>query len=526
MLATIAGRIMGAAGLMALCLYGAISWFVPDTAAAAWIGAFAAVGLAAWIYLDWAGLARFFGSRGGREQIVSFVLVLFVAGICGLALHVIDRKPKRWDLTQGRIHSLDARTEQVLMDVPEDLDVSVTGFYVAGFDPSETARRRSFERLVEAARATGTRARFELLDPEASPLAASREGITSNGTVIVRAARQGEPADAGRTERLYGPDEEDLVNALTRVIANRRSKLLFVTGHGERTPQTSGDLGVSLLAGHLENLGFDVGVWASLKEASIPEDATVLVLAGPKSPLDEREAGLIREWVEKGGALAVFAEPTMPGQARVPTGLEGALLSWGLRLSDDLVLDALMTRLGGDLAAPIVDQFGYHEITEGFGSAVVFVTARSVAEDNALPEQATVYGLAKTGESAWGETDLASETASREDQDSAPPLTLVALSELHRPGVEDSGRVLLAGDVDWISDGVVTSLGNLDFVTRSLGYLSKAEDVVKIPPREKSDETIDLSVLDTVLMIFVAALLVPGAAAATGIILWVWRKGL
>jgi hypothetical protein len=525
MFATVVGRMMGAVGLMALGLYSLMAFFVPDTPGLAWVGATAAVGLAAWVYLDWEALARFFGSRGGREQLVSAVLIVVVAGICGLAMHIASKDPKRWDLTERRIHSLDPKTEQVLQDLPERLEVEVVGFFSNSFDASESAALKSFERMVDAARATGTGVRFEILDPEINVLAAREAGITSNATVIVSVRSRANPADE-RVERLYSPDEEELANALLRAISDRKSKVYFVSGHGERTPRTSGDEGVSMLAQHLKNLGFGIGVWESLREPTIPEDATVLIVAGPTTPLDEREAGLIREWVEAGGSLMLLAEPTLPEEELVKTGLEGALLSWGLRLQDDLILDQMMTRLGGDPAAPIADRFGFHEITSGFETALIFATARSVSEENALPGQVTIFDLARSSDQAWGETDLSQEEISITEDDNEGPVTIIALAELHRPDSEAAGRVLVAGDVDWITDGLIPTLGNLDFVTRSVGYLAKAEDVVKIPPREKSDDTLELSALEMVLMVFLVVFLVPGVTTAVAIMLWVWRKGL
>lgn len=527
MVTIVAGRIMGAAGLMALAMYLAVTFLVPETRGISWVGAFAAVGLAAWVYLDWTALSRFFGSRGGREQLVSLVLLLIVVGICGMLMHIIEQHPKRWDVTEGRVHSLDARTEQILRDVPDTLEVTVTGYFEAGsFDRATAGKRDAFEGFVDAAEASGTRAKLELLDPNLAPLAASRAGVTSNATVIVTAWPRGGSELEGRTERLIGPDEEELANALTRVVGGERSKIYFVSGHGERTPRSSGEDSVSALSQHLQNLGFELGVWSSLTEGAVPEDASVLIVAAPEDPLGEREAGLIRQWVEQGGSLALFAEPDLPGDDPSPTGLEGALLSWGLRLQDDLVLDQRMAILGGDPTVTVAEEFGYHEITDDFERGVYFYTARSIEEDNALPEQVTVFKLARTGDDVWGETDLASDEVTRTDADHEGPLTLLALAELHRPDSEATGQVLLAGDADWISDGLVLEGGNRDFVARAIGHLARAEDVVKLPPRQESEERLDLTRLEMVLMVLMVVLLVPGGSALTGIILWVWRKSL
>jgi len=455
---------------------------------------------------------------------MSWVLVIVVAGICMLLMSIAERTDKRWDLTEGRIHSLDERTVGVLGDVPDGIEVSVQAFYVASFDQMEDRKRREFQRLLEAAEATGTSVEFDLVDPELDPLVASRAEVNSNGTVIVtaRPSAGGEP----RTERLYSPDEQELTNALVRVMSARRSKIVFVSGHGEREPSTPGERGLSQLAQHLRSLGFETGTWNTATEPDLPGDADVLIVAGPTLPLESREAGQIRQWVEDGGALALLAEPPMPGQGDGRTGLEGALLSWGLKLRDDIVLDELGARITNDPSAPIADTFGFHETTQGFDLPVIFSVARSIEEANALPEQVTVFHLAKTGSRAWGETDLeADEVSFDEDEDVEGPLTLIAVAELHREKGA-SGRVLVAGDVDWLTDGLVVTRGNLDFAARTIGWLGQADDVIQLPPREGGGEGLDLSPLQMLLTVFISVFAVPGAAAAAGVIVWIWRRGL
>ena len=86
MMQAILGRLLGAFGRLTLALYLALSLFgtVPW---AHWVGATGALAFTSWIYLDWDSLSRFFGSQGGREQTISWTLVVVVAGIAGLALH-------------------------------------------------------------------------------------------------------------------------------------------------------------------------------------------------------------------------------------------------------------------------------------------------------------------------------------------------------------------------------------------------------------------------------------------------------
>jgi hypothetical protein len=476
------------------------------------------------VYLDWEALAGLFGTRGGREQMLSFLLIVTVTAICFFVGDIVNDHPVRWDLTEARLHSLDPKTEAILQDIPDGVEVEILGFFVSSFDSIKAAKRRAFERLVDAARATGTSARIEVIDPEMAPLIASQMGITSNATVIVTARTEGA---ADRTERLYSPDEQELANALLRVISGERPTIVFLEGHGERAPSMAGERGLSLLAGQLTTLGFGVGTWNSVTEPEPPTDMSVLVLAGPTHRLEAREASIIRQWVEDGGALMMLAEPELRDDSDGLTGLEGALLTWGFEFRDDLVIDPLMSRLGGDPAAPIADTFAFHEITQDFDLPVVFVTARSLVENNTLPEQVTTFDLARTSDGAWGETNLeADEIEYNEGEDFEGPMTLIGLAELHREGSEGQGRVVVAGDVDWLTNGLVVSRGNLDLASRTLGWLAREDDVVELPAREATADTMELSLLQLLLMVFISVFLVPGGTAVAAGIIFMWRRGL
>jgi ABC-type uncharacterized transport system involved in gliding motility auxiliary subunit len=537
---TVLGRVLGALGFLGLLLFGALSWLAPEAPGAVWLGAFAAIGLSLWVYVDWEALEQFFASRGGKDQTVSWALVLVLAGIGGLVLHLLDRKPLRWDLTEGQIHSLSEQMEQIVRDVPADVELSITGFYVGMGDGHQEGQRRRFQSLMEAAKPVNPRIRWEIVDPDEQPGAAQAQAITSNATVVLLAKPAGEGAagtGAPRSERLMGPDEEELANGIFRVVKERRAKVYFVAGHGERTPSTQGDEALSELAGRLKALGFATGELETRTVEKLPEDATLLVLAGPRAALLPPEAAMIQAWVDGGGALLVALEPTLPAAdgtiTPLVTGLEEALALWGLRAQEDLILDPVMHRLVGDPTMPLTDShYPFHEITDDMRLPLQLASARSLQEDFQKPEGVTVFPLARTTEAAWGETDLTTMPMEPGETDHKGPLLLAALAEIHggsQPAEADpkkTGRVMLVGDVDWLSDWGMQQYGNLDFATRAIGHLAKQSDVVKIPAKEKKPGKLELDNLQQILVSLVAVLLVPGGVLLGGLIVWVWRKAL
>src|SRR3954465_13756290 len=88
-------------------------------------------------------------------------------------------------------------------------------------------------------------------------------------------------------------------------------------------------------------------------------------------------------------------------------GMKPVLASWGIRLDNDMVVDP-------ESQSPqmaIAQQYVNHPITtprEGSGSTMsVYPLSRSVGKVAEVPAAWTVDEIAKTGQKAWGETDLA-----------------------------------------------------------------------------------------------------------------------
>ncbi len=524
---TVGGRLLGAAGLLSLVLFATLSVFAAETPGLHWIAVGAAIGLAGWVHLDWPMLRALFSSQGGRSQAASWLLVLMVATIFSLVLYMSEKAPLRWDHSESQMHSLSEQGQAIVEQVPRGLDIEVLAFYVSLGDRTQESQRQTFRSLTEAVRAIRPEVHIELIDPETHPARASVAQVNSNATVIVTVT----PKDGGeaRSERLSNPDEGALVNALLRLGSGERPAIYTITGHGESSLTGQGAQGLSVLARRLDELGFAVSELDTLRGADIPANTRLLILAGPLVPLTESEAQDIRRWVEAGGALLVCSEPRLPGDGpdrTGATGLEEALAAWGLQAMDNIIFDEVMRRALGDATFPISERFAMHEITRELRLPLVLGTARSLRAVEDSSSGAEVSVLATTSEAAWGESRLDAETYSPDQDDELGPVVLALAAELPAVDSAKPGRVVLVGDRDWLSDGLLAEFGNLDFATRVIGHLSRRDEVVQIPPLGITSGTLDMTFLQELLAILTAVLLVPGSLLLAAGVIWGWRKSL
>jgi hypothetical protein len=98
---------------------------------------------------------------------------------------------------------------------------------------------------------------------------------------------------------------------------------------------------VSTLVRRLKDRNFDVRpLKFDVADAKVPDDATVVVIPGPRSPFPKPAGEAVRNYVAAGGKLIALLPPaTQPGQKAMPdTGLEAALALLRVEVTKDRIL--------------------------------------------------------------------------------------------------------------------------------------------------------------------------------------------
>ena len=153
-------------------------------------------------------------------------------------------------------------------------------------------------------------------------------------------------------ERESGLEYE--ISALAKRLSQKRRKLAFTVGRGERDLGTDYTFIKRALDPEIDVLTLDPAT------ATIADDIAGLVVAGPRRPFDDRARGEIDRFL-RSGRPAIFlldgadAEKTLGNVERqivrpIETGLEPLLAAYGFRIGTDLVLDPrnVPGPIGGD----------------------------------------------------------------------------------------------------------------------------------------------------------------------------------
>jgi ABC-type uncharacterized transport system involved in gliding motility auxiliary subunit len=321
--------------------------------------------------------------------------------------------------------------------------------------------------------------------------------------------------------------ESALSSAIIEVTQEQSPKIYFTQGHQEVPPDNPApQSGLSQITRELQLRNFTVEVVDLTTVDTVPEDASVLVIAAPKGPLLSSEVDKIRSYLfDRAGRVLVWLGPG------VDAGLDNLLREWGIYLPDDIVIepDPAYREASGTL---LIRNIGEHQITQSLIENQTFIVSglsRSVIPRPPVPadERLHFVPLFATSPSSWAESNWRSpgEAAFDPTLDLKGPVPVAIAAErrassqlgIRVPG----GRLILFGSEDLFSNRRVSSLGNVSLFFNSLNWMLDRDRMLVIPPRPVDTYKLSLS-QGQMRQIGLLFLIVPGSLAICGFLIsWI-----
>ena len=459
---------------------------------------------------DW---SRIKSSRSLYYGTSSTILTLAVVAIVVL-INVIAESDfhVRWDLTADKLYSLSEQTLSLLREIEDDVTVYA---FVRDGDPNG----RQIVDLVQEYVYRSDRIRLRKIDPNNEPGLARAYEVTQYNTIVVESGdrrRTVQPFDIfgfdpfGRGLEFRG--EQALTRALLGVVRGSQGKVYFTTGHGERAI----DADLSLLRTYLTGEGYEVESLNLAQTGAVPENAVVLVIAGPARDFDPPELEAVRTYIDGGGRLFFMLDPAPPS---VPlSGVAGLLESWGITFRTDVVIDP-ERHYFIDVLSPI-PTYERHAVTEDLiegNLGMVLPRTRSLVVGEPERGLARAQAIFRTSASSWGETRLQGSQVSKDEEDAAGPLVVGAVVEDNRT------RVIAVGTSAFAANDAVAFQGNVDFFVNGVNWLAGHEETLTIRPKMQQLRLVTLTgaqanviFYSTVVFVPLVFLVVAGAVA--------WRR--
>lgn len=441
-----------------------------------------------------------------RQWLLTLAGTIGLLGSLATAQAILARHLWRIDLTPDKRYVLSDHARRILKSL--DRDVVITAF-LRPDDP----RNEDIEDLLWRVSAASDRVRYRLVDVNRNPALARLYGVGAYGTVAVESAK--------RRKLFANPNETLLMAAIVQVTRPGRIPVYFLLGHGEHDPfdreRRGGYLALRrALAAEL----YDVRTLRLTENADIPEDAGVVVVAGPQSDMAPRELLAIDRFLRSGGSVLALLDP---GPV---SGMEAILAQYGISVPNEVVIDPANRQFAGDpLTMQIPGRSPQHPVTAGLREPPLFSTIRPVEVRDSDMTLAAVEML-RTGSSARRTQDpIALRFPERSLAAPAGPIPVAAGALLRNPD-GPPGRIIVVGDSDFADNSFLDYLGNRDFILNAMNWLAgEIELIASRPPRrEPGVEQIFLSAEDGRRLFWIGTILQPAMVLVTGALVYAWRR--
>ena len=519
-------RILGILGWIGTALVlaaAAIRFIRPEWATYSMWAAWAGLGLVVLYTLgQWREIVHYFRHRQARYGAIATVGVLVALAIVVAVNYLAARQNKRWDLTASRQNSLAEQTVKVLQSLDAPLKFTV-------FDQQTNFDR--FRTRLDAYAYASPQVSVEYIDPDMKPVVAREAGIEAYGTVIVDYK--------GKKERVTSDTEQDLTNAVIKAMSTMERKVYFLQGHGEREPNKTERDGYSAVSGSLRRDNYMVErlVLAQMKE--VPDDATVVLIAGPTSDILPAEAEALKRYLARGGKLMVMLDPPIGANAAPMPNLEGIISEWGITPGDNVVVD--ISGATNDPSIAVAATYPMHAITERFATLTIYPLARGIEPVEGGTNGRVAQRIVETTRGSWAESDLASlsgDAGVSMDEASGDKPGPIALGVAVSAPVEGATastppatgetlkpetRVVVFGDSDFPSNAYGGVPGNVNLFANAINWLAQQESLIAIRPTEAADRRVTMTPSQQTMALITSIFVVPGLVFAAGIFTW-WRR--
>jgi len=409
--------------------------------------------------------------RVTRPRLLLGVQIATVVAILACVVALAALHPRRLDLTPERRFTLSAHTREVLAHLHDD--VRITAFYSS----QEGVIRREMADLLALYREAQPRIAVRLLDLDRSPGLSQRLGVSSYNTAVLEAG--------DRRERLQLVNEETLTATLLDVAGTPPVLTYFVVGHGERDPRDDDERrGASEAARALAAEGFRVRALEGA--AKIPDDAGLVIVAGPSRDLPAAETDALDAYVRAGGRALVLCDPG------TPVSVARLVARFGIELAGDVVVDEQARLFGTDGLSARIAYLNQALIPTASDVQAMLPVTQTVRVVDPPPAGVRTDYLAMTGETAWADVDRralhAGNAAFRADRDRRGPLPVAALARVGAPGGGE-GRLVALGDSDFVTNLHVNVLGNRDLLLTVGELVARGEALTGARPAARPGGT-------------------------------------
>lgn len=414
--------------------------------------------------------------RGTNAAVLSLAVIgIFIV----LTIFLNSTKTLQVDLTQNKKFTLSDQTVNTLKSL--DKDVHIISFTSDQTDPYI---KRQVVELAQEYKKRNSKITFDEYDLVKNPAVAKQYDVDPAGTLVVESGTQKKsiyyydmfiPGQQQGDYKFSG--EEKLTQALVNLGSNQKTKVYVLSGHNE-IPLNQ----MNTWKSGMESANYEVADLNLLRDGKIPDDAQVLFIIGPEKDLTDKEAELIKTYLNGKGKLylALGFNKDMAAQWK---NLDSIMATYGIKDQHAVAIEPKQSIMNDPLT--IVPEYGTHDITKKLQDYNLLTVMQLAISLNSEPvADYPTTSILKTTDKAYGETDLAllagSSRSTNDAKDIKGPLNLGYVVETK----DNKPKAVVLGGSTLFVDQFIQQQGNRDFALNTIGWLQEQKDQVTIRPRE------------------------------------------
>lgn len=478
-----------------------------------------------------------FNKRNLRFGSYSFVLTVLVIA-SAIILNVIVGGTKlrdrlKIDLTSNRLYSIGEKTEKVLEELDEKVQI------IGLFDDSKIGANE-YTQVIEFIKQYETRSNMievKYVDPDKNPGYITNEldpegvlGIKKYDFVVKSDKRSKVLSTYDIFERSYsqssfqpyisGLNAEYAFTGAIRFVSSDNIPVIYYTeGHGEGDLETD----FSELQSSLELNGYELRKINLASVEKIPDDAFAVMFISPQQDITTVEKERLTVYMENGGNTIFLLDP-IQGNPRL-TNLEEFLLEFNIGLGYDLVFEMAANRAVFGQPYYFMPTFTSNTINANLDPSkfsMFLINTRSIHILNNEKEWITPTVLLNTSPDAIG------RALTQGEEDNPGPLNLAI-------AVENRGhlkvcRTLVIGSSLFTSDEGLrmdASGSGKKFMVNSINWMQGEQHDIYIPVKKYTYPRLEGITQQTLTILFIGLIIVvPLVVIGLGVFVWLRRRHL
>lgn len=462
--------------------------------------------------------------QSGAYSSVITVLVIAIVVVINMVFAKLDLST---DLSKGSLFTLSKDTREILKDNTKKITLN--------YMVSSGQEQDYIENVLEQYAKESKQIRIKKTDPVVNPGFASKynisDEITSNDVIVVN-----EENDSAKyvsaNEMLYSKSdyssyynqnssnyldvEGQITSAIQNVLAENKTKMYVVSGHGEQ------ELAATLVSAY-EKMNIEKEDLALLTAKEIPSDCDILYFNGPTTDLSDNEKTVVLNYLKKGGDSIINLSYST--QSKEQPNFGEILEYYGMQSTQGLICEGA----GHYSAYPnyIVPALGSSELVSSMKGQIIVLNSIGLNRMTEIRSSLQLEELLTTSEESYLKVDPSSGTAEKESGDIDGPFT-IGISA--KESVDDGEtKLIVFSSADSFSETCVADspLENGDLIKNAVGSMLESEvQKVAIDPKSLDYSYISLPVMAQMVWFLILLILLPLAVLIFGFVIWLTRRKL